>query len=282
MNEFGWVYCLSNPSYKTNYFKIGFTKRKDPLIRIKELNSSTGVPTNFELVFAKKVNRFKEKEALIHDLLNDCRINKKREFFKCNRHKLETIFSLMDGEWYLKDIRDPLYKPIKLTTKNKKSYKKKFTLCNNPNFIKLNITICQKEFIQDNFIIKHLIKKNRNTYKNILTKKNTFLVLYYPKKDFPKYNGFYGIYKLIKMDINKSLKEFRTYTSLKTKKFSSVNRTITKDIKLMLKDHDEYIIFFKPLNIIKLNFPNNIFKNKRVTTIKNSANITYLNNIGGV
>ena len=277
MTELGWVYCLSNPSYKTNYFKIGFTKRKDPLTRIKELNSSTGVPTNFELVFAKKVAKFKEKEALIHDLLNDCRINKNREFFKCGRHKLETIFSLMDGEWYLKDIKDPLYKPIKLNTKKKR--KGQLTIGSNTNFIKLNITICQKEFIQDNFIIKHLAKKHRVNYQNILTKTNTFLILYYPKKDFPKYNGFYGIYKLVKMDINKTLTEFRSYTSIKTRKFSSVNRTATKDIRLMLKDHDEYIIYFKPLNIIKLNFPNNIFKNSRISTIKNSANITYLNNL---
>ena len=277
MTELGWVYCLSNPSYKTNYFKIGFTKRKDPLTRIKELNSSTGVPTNFELVFAKKVFKFKEKEALIHDLLNDCRINKNREFFKCDRHKLETIFSLMDGEWYLKDIKDPLYKPIKLNTKNKR--KMKFTIGNNTNFIKLNITRCQKEFIQDKFIIKHLSKRHRKKYQNILTKKNTFLILYYPKKDFPKYNGFYGIYKLVKMDINRTLTEFRSYSSIKTKKFSSVNRSVSKDIKLMLNEHDEYIIFFKPLNIIKLDLPYTISKNTRISTIKNTNNITYLNKL---
>jgi len=274
MTELGWVYCLSNPSYKTNYFKIGYTKRKDPLTRIKELNSSTGVPTNFELVFAKKVKQFKEKEALIHKLLGDCRINKNREFFKCNRYKLEAIFSLMDGDWYLKDIRDPLYRPIKTKVLNKS--KKKFCIDNNINFIKLNITLYQKEFIQDNFIIKHLPKKRRNSYESILTKKNTFLILYYPKKDFPKYSGFYGIYKLIKTDINKNLTDFRSYTSLKTKNFSSVNRNITKEIKLMLKDYDEYIFFLKPLNIIKLNLPNNIFKNSRIGAIKNTANITYL------
>ena len=58
MSEYGWVYCLSNPSYKANYFKIGCTKRPDPLIRIRELNGATGVPTNFKLVFAKKVKDF--------------------------------------------------------------------------------------------------------------------------------------------------------------------------------------------------------------------------------
>ena len=31
MSEYGWVYCLSNPSYKANYFKIGCTKRPEPL-----------------------------------------------------------------------------------------------------------------------------------------------------------------------------------------------------------------------------------------------------------
>ena len=42
----GWIYCLSNPALKTNYYKIGMTKR-NPEIRAKELCRPTGVPEPF-------------------------------------------------------------------------------------------------------------------------------------------------------------------------------------------------------------------------------------------
>ena len=201
MSEYGWVYCLSNPSYKSNYFKIGCTKRPDPLVRIRELNGATGVPTNFELVYARKVKDYKKKEKIIHSLLSDCRVNKNREFFKYDKCKIRAIFSLMDGKWYSKNIEDPLYRPLKIKSplnKNKKLKIDEKTI----SFIKLNITKAQKEFIPENYITKGLSKKHRDLYKSLLGTKDTYLVFYYPKKDHGKYFGCYGIYKLLHVCVN--------------------------------------------------------------------------------
>ena len=271
MSEYGWVYCLSNPSYKDNYFKIGCTKRLDPLIRIRELNGATGVPTNFELVYAKKVKDFKQKERTIHKLLNDCRVNKNREFFKYDKCKIEAIFSLMDGEWYSKKS-SPIKQRGGVASK---------TDLNNISFVKLNITQSQQKTIHNNYITKGLIKKSRKLYKNLLHPQNTFLIFYYPKKEYGDYFGCYGIYKLVKVHINKNFKEFNNYTFPKKAKHKTINRKLTKEIKTMLQEYDEYIIYFTHVvnimgSIIKLKLPNPVFKNNRIGAIKNKANITYL------
>ena len=277
MSEYGWVYCLSNPSYKSNYFKIGCTKRPDPLVRIRELNGATGVPTNFELVYARKVKDYKNKEKIIHSLLSDCRVNKNREFFKYDKCKIRAIFSLMEGKWYSKNIEDPLYRPLKIkpSIKNNKKLKiNKKTI----SFIKLNITKAQKEFVPENYITKGLSKKHRDLYKGLLDTKETYLVFYYPKKDHGKYFGCYGIYKLLHVDVNTNFTEFKKYKSTRRKvKDIAVNRKVPPEIiKMMLKEYDEYVIYFKPIINIKLKFPKSIFKNNRISSIKNKKNINYL------
>ena len=270
MTEYGWVYCLSNPSYKKNYFKIGSTKRPDPLTRIRELNGATGVPTNFQLVYAKKVKDFKKRERTIHKLLNDCRVNKKREFFKYDKCKIEAIFSLMDGEWYSKKTS-----PIKPRIQIKRGVDH-----NTISFVKLNITQSHQKTIHNNYVTKGLTKKRSKLYKSLLRPENTFLIFYYPKKEYGNYYGCYGIYKLLKVDINKNFKEFKNYPFAKKNKLKSNNRKLTKEIKLMLKEYDEYIIYFAPiktmLSRIKLKLPVSIFKNNRIGAIKNEKNITYL------
>lgn len=268
MSEYGWVYCLSNPSYKVNYFKIGCTKRPDPLIRIRELNGATGVPTNFELVYAKKVKDFKQKERTIHKLLNDCRVNKKREFFKYDKCKIEAIFSLMDGEWYSKNNSSIKLRP-QVNRKND---------LNNVSFVKLNITRSQQKTIHNNYITKGLVKKSSKLYGKLLHPQNTFLIFYYPKKEYGNYFGCYGIYKLVKVDINKNFKEFKNYTFLKKSRHKPINRKITKEIKTTLKEYDEYIIYFTPVStrVSKIKLPKPIFKNNLLGAIKNKENITYL------
>ena len=285
MSDYGWVYCLSNPSYKSNYFKIGCTKREDPITRIKELNGATGVPTNFELVYARRVKDYKKKEKIIHTLLSDCRVNKNREFFKYDKCKIEAIFSLMDGKWYSKDIKDPLYRPLKINNKknnNKNKITKITKISGDVNFIKINITKSQQQSVFKNYITKGLSNKKRKLYKSLLDMKNTYLVFYYPKKEHGNYFGSYGIYKLLHFDINSNFKEFQNYYS-KNKKINILmgNRQnrLTKEIKIMLKKYDEYIIYFKPIIHKKLKFPKAILKNNKITAIKNKKNILYLKNL---
>ena len=51
MNTSGWIYCVSNPWYLKNLYKIGFTEEENPFKRISELSSHTGIPVPFEVKF---------------------------------------------------------------------------------------------------------------------------------------------------------------------------------------------------------------------------------------
>ena len=74
----GTVYIFTNKG--NEYLKIGMTSR-DPEIRRKELSSATGVATEFEIYFAKKVDNYKEVEKELHEKFAEFRVNPKREFF---------------------------------------------------------------------------------------------------------------------------------------------------------------------------------------------------------
>lgn len=79
----GYVYILTNPSFKDNWVKIGKSSR--PVnIRSKELDN-TAVPLPFEIYAVMKTSKYNEAERQIHrliDLVNpSMRIRKGREFF---------------------------------------------------------------------------------------------------------------------------------------------------------------------------------------------------------
>jgi hypothetical protein len=89
----GYIYCFSNESMP-GIFKIGKTSRS-PNDRASELYT-TGVPTAFNEEISKKVDNYDEKEKIIHKLLDEYRIDSKREFFKVSFDKVKLIFDLMD------------------------------------------------------------------------------------------------------------------------------------------------------------------------------------------
>jgi hypothetical protein len=95
--ELGYIYCLSNESYKDTY-KIGFTNN-DPLIRMSQLNT-TGLLYPFKLEFAKQVKNYQDKEKKLHLIFDKYRVNKSREFFKMELKEIKQLFDLIDGEWY--------------------------------------------------------------------------------------------------------------------------------------------------------------------------------------
>ncbi|MGW9210656.1 GIY-YIG nuclease family protein [Embleya sp. NPDC055664] len=84
MQEFpatrGVIYILSNPSIPS-VLKIGQTTR-NAVARARELSRPTGVPTDFEVVYEVIVSDISKAEARIHFLLDDTRVNRKREFFR--------------------------------------------------------------------------------------------------------------------------------------------------------------------------------------------------------
>ena len=96
-DEIGYIYCLSNESYKDTY-KIGFTKN-DPCIRASQLNT-TGILFPFRLEFAKQVKNHQDKEKKLHNIFDKYRVNKSREFFKIELKEIRQLFDLIDGDWY--------------------------------------------------------------------------------------------------------------------------------------------------------------------------------------
>lgn len=80
--EQGYVYILTNPSFKEDWVKIGKSSRPVD-IRSKELDN-TAVPLPFEIFATMKTCKYNEVEKLVHktiDRLTDLRIRQNREFF---------------------------------------------------------------------------------------------------------------------------------------------------------------------------------------------------------
>lgn len=80
--EEGFVYILTNPSFREDWVKIGKSSRPVD-VRSKELDN-TAVPLPFEIFATMKTRKFNEVEKLVHkmiDRLTDLRIRQNREFF---------------------------------------------------------------------------------------------------------------------------------------------------------------------------------------------------------
>ncbi|MBO7507587.1 MAG: GIY-YIG nuclease family protein, partial [Paludibacteraceae bacterium] len=80
--EPGYVYILTNPSFREDWVKIGKSSRPVD-VRSKELDN-TAVPLPFEIFATLKTVKFNEVEKLVHktiDRLTDLRIRQSREFF---------------------------------------------------------------------------------------------------------------------------------------------------------------------------------------------------------
>lgn len=82
MGEKGYVYVLTNPSFRDDWVKIGKSKRL-PEVRGRELYN-TAVPLPYEIYATLQTEKYNEAERMIHrsiDRISDLRINKGREFF---------------------------------------------------------------------------------------------------------------------------------------------------------------------------------------------------------
>ena len=80
--ETGYVYILTNPSFKEDWIKIGKSSRPVD-VRSKELDN-TAVPLPFEIFATLKTSKYNEVEKFVHktiDRLTNLRIRQNREFF---------------------------------------------------------------------------------------------------------------------------------------------------------------------------------------------------------
>ncbi|MBO7133522.1 MAG: GIY-YIG nuclease family protein [Bacteroidales bacterium] len=151
----GYVYILTNPSFREDWVKIGKSSRPVD-IRSKELDN-TAVPLPFEIFATLKTSKYEIVEKKIHkaiDRLTDLRIRQNREFFNI---KPELALEILNDEaMILDDAKITLYRdnaPIKDNTQTQEDiiHKKqrprfKFSMVNIPigtkiTFIPTGLTV---------------------------------------------------------------------------------------------------------------------------------------------
>ena len=91
--EPGYVYILTNPSFREDWVKIGKSSR--PVnVRSKELDN-TAVPLPFEIFATMKTVKYNEAERLVHryiERFTNLRIRNNREFFNVKPEEALEIF----------------------------------------------------------------------------------------------------------------------------------------------------------------------------------------------
>lgn len=113
IKEPGYVYILTNPSFKEDWVKIGKSGR--PVnVRSKELDN-TAVPLPFDIYATLKTVKYNEAEKLVHgfiDQLTTKRIRKTREFFNLTPDEALQIFK--NVAYVLDDAEIAIYKENKI------------------------------------------------------------------------------------------------------------------------------------------------------------------------
>ncbi|MCQ2148364.1 MAG: GIY-YIG nuclease family protein [Bacteroidales bacterium] len=108
--EPGYVYILTNPSFREDWVKIGKSSRPVD-IRSKELDN-TAVPLPFEIFATMKTVKYNEAEKLVHryiERFTKLRIRDNREFFNVKPEEALEIFR--DVAMVLEDAEiDEVYK----------------------------------------------------------------------------------------------------------------------------------------------------------------------------
>ena len=93
MEKQGYVYILTNPSFKEDWVKIGMSSVSVEQ-RVKQLDS-TGVPLPFEIYATMRTAKYQEAEKLIHNFISmftNLRIRDNREFFNVKPEKALEVF----------------------------------------------------------------------------------------------------------------------------------------------------------------------------------------------
>ena len=108
--EDGYIYCFLNESMP-GILKIGMTKLSpDARLAYANLPNTWKPPTPYKIVFAKKVNNYKQKEITLHLILAKYakRINPRREFFRVSPEEVKRLFDLIDGDEWINTNHEPI------------------------------------------------------------------------------------------------------------------------------------------------------------------------------
>ena len=90
--EPGYVYILTNPSFREDWVKIGKTINMEERLRTLY---NTSLPLPFEVFATMKTSKYNEAEKLVHHYIErftNLRIEKKREFFNVKPEEALDIF----------------------------------------------------------------------------------------------------------------------------------------------------------------------------------------------
>ena len=93
MEKQGYVYILTNPSFREDWVKIGMSSVSVEQ-RVKQLDG-TAVPLPFEIYAVMKTTKYQEAEKLIHNFISmftNLRIRDNREFFNIKPEVALDIF----------------------------------------------------------------------------------------------------------------------------------------------------------------------------------------------
>lgn len=94
LTKSGYVYVISNiGSFGENVYKIGMTRRLEPMDRVRELGDAS-VPFNFDVHAMIFSDNAPELENTLHKEFYDNRVNKvndRREFFRVNLEKIREV-----------------------------------------------------------------------------------------------------------------------------------------------------------------------------------------------
>lgn len=92
----GYIYIISNPDYQENTYKVGYTKnknqntKKDPRKSLKQRYSTySAYEPVIEELYEINDDNCEQAEKILFELLKNYRVNKKREFFKCDLYHIK-------------------------------------------------------------------------------------------------------------------------------------------------------------------------------------------------
>ena len=101
MTKSGHVYVISNVgSFGEGVFKIGMTRRLDPMERVNELGSAS-VPFPFDVQMMISANDAPALENALHRSLHKCRVNRvkpRKEFFRSDIDAIVALVKTHHGE----------------------------------------------------------------------------------------------------------------------------------------------------------------------------------------
>lgn len=181
----GYVYILTNPSFREDWVKIGKSSREVD-VRSKELDN-TAVPLPFEIYATLKTDKFDIVEKKLHKIftdLADARIRKWREFFNITPEKALEYLKLEaeildDAE--LSSPEDEIIEKEDIKCRKKWSYKWKYKVLTDEVFYfykdtvdaRMKVVDWNKYVVLSGSKIDPKIYSNENQVKNLrATNKN--------------------------------------------------------------------------------------------------------------